>query len=86
MSMKDRKEIVKIISNMLDNPDSYGIYPTATAYGKLEMYVTQERMQALGWMYAEACNALDRGEDVRLMDVSEILGRMHTDFKEEEGT
>ena len=33
----------------------------------------------LGWMYAECCAALDRGEDPRTMDVPEMVGRAETD-------
>ena len=38
--------------------------------------------EALGWMYAEACNMLDRGEDLRKVEVPEILARFHKAFKE----
>ncbi len=35
--MKDNRQIVcDIISEMLDNPDEHGIYPTTEAYNKLE--------------------------------------------------
>jgi hypothetical protein len=30
-------QIVKIMSEMLDNPDKYGIYPTTKAYKELEL-------------------------------------------------
>ncbi len=80
MSNKDRTKICKIISNMLNNPNEHGIYPTDTAYSQLEMYMIQERVQVLGWMYAEACNALDRGEEIRTMEIPDILARMHKDL------
>ena len=60
---------------MLDNPDESGIYPTSTAFKKLEMWVEQERIQAIGWMHAEACTMVDRKEDIRLKEVSDILNR-----------
>lgn len=45
---KDRTEICRIISEMLDNPDKCGIYPTSTAYTKLEHYVEEVRASAIG--------------------------------------
>jgi hypothetical protein len=44
--------------------------------------VLQAQMEALGWMYAEACNMLDRGEDLRKVEVPEILARFHKAFEE----
>ena len=41
--MTDHRAIVcKIISEMLDNPDDYGIYPTTICYDKLEEYIQSE--------------------------------------------
>ena len=77
---KDRTEICKIISDMLDNPDEHGIYLTSTAYTRLEAYVEQQRREALGWMQAECCTTLDRGEDPRLSEVPEVLERMVKDL------
>jgi len=34
-----RQKICDIISEMLDNPDEYGIFPTTIAYDKLEEYI-----------------------------------------------
>ena len=72
---KDRTEICKIISEMLDNPDKHGIYPTSTAYTKLELYIEGERAKAIGWTHANACSALDKGNDPRLQEVPDILDR-----------
>ena len=58
---KDRKEICKIISDMLDNPHENGIYPTATAYTRLEQYIEGVRIEALGWAHTNACICLDKG-------------------------
>ena len=77
---KDRIAICKIISEMLDNPDKYGIYPTSTAYSKLELYIEGERMQAIGWAHADACIALDKGKDYRDKYVPEILNRAKIDL------
>lgn len=36
-------------------------------------------IQYAGWMYAECCALLDRGEDPRKADVAEMLPRMQKD-------
>ncbi len=78
---KDRTVICKIISEMLDNPDKCGIYHTSTAYTKLEHYVEQERIMAIGWTHAEACGTLDKGNDPRTANVPEILERAKKDLR-----
>jgi len=73
MSNEDRTEICKIISEMLDNPDKHGIYPTSTAYTSLEHYAEQVRYSAIGWMHAKSCSLLDQGKDPRTEEVPVIL-------------
>ena len=46
----------------------------------VEMRIIKAKMEVLGWMYAFACNALDRGEDIRKIEVPELLERMHQDL------
>jgi hypothetical protein len=70
---KDRTEICEIISNMLDSPDEHEIYPTSTAYTRLELYVEQERILAIGWTLAHCCVSLDKGDDPRIQEVPAIL-------------
>ena len=70
---RDRTEICKIISEMLEHPDSSGIYPTSTAYIKLEHYIEQERIIAIGWTHAGCCVSLDRGNDPRVFKVPKVL-------------
>ena len=77
---KDRAEICRIVSEMLDNPGECEIYPTTVAYNKLELYVEKQRMEAAGWMQAECCTSLDRGEDPRQADVAELISRMEQDL------
>ena len=77
---KDRTEICKIISEMLDHPDECGIYPTSTAYTKLELYIEGQRAEVAGWTLAECCTTLDRGDDPRLSEVPEIFERMKKDL------
>jgi hypothetical protein len=70
---KDRMAIMQVISVMLDNPSEYGIYPTTKAYDTFENLFNEIRIEALGWMYAQACTMLDNGEDMRAMEVSNLL-------------
>jgi hypothetical protein len=48
-----RGEVCKIISEMLDNPDEYGIYPTTRCYDKLESFIKS---------YGKICAALARSQ------------------------
>jgi len=73
MTSKDRTEIYNIISEMLDNPDSSGIYPTSTAYNRLEAYIRLARAETVGHIWAEACIQLDKGEDPRLYEIPKLL-------------
>lgn len=75
---KDRTEICKIISEMLDNPDKHGIYQTTRAYDKLEEYIKQERIMAVGWTHADCCATLDKGKDYRKSDIADILKRVNS--------
>ena len=77
---KDRTAICEIISNMLDNPDKHGIYPTSTAFTRLEHYVESQRAEAIGWMHAEACTTLDNGNDPRTENVPDTLSRASRDL------
>lgn len=43
--MDDRQIICNIISEMLDNPNEYGIYPTTQAYDKLEAHCATLRAE-----------------------------------------
>jgi hypothetical protein len=72
---KDRAAICEIMSEMLDNPDDCGIYPTTVAYNKLETLVHTARVEAIGWTHADACHDLDAGRDPRQKEVSEMLER-----------
>lgn len=71
-----RKEVCNIISEMLDNPGECEIYPTTRAYDKLESFIRAElaraRREAIGYMYAEACAMLDKGEDIRTVEFPEL--------------
>jgi len=77
---KDRTAICNIVSDMLDNPDEHGIYPTSTAFTKLEHYIEGVRVEAIGWMHADACVTLDKGKDPRTTNVPDILERATKDL------
>jgi hypothetical protein len=77
---KDRVAIEKILADMFDAPDKNGIYPTSTAYTRLEHYIESQRVEAIGWMHANACVALDNGNDPRLENVPEMLARAQKDL------
>lgn len=77
---KDRTAICKIVSKMLDNPNKSGIYPTSTAYTELEHYIEGVRFEAIGWTHADACTALDKGDDPRLVEVPDMLARSRVDL------
>lgn len=77
---KDRAMICKIISEMLDNPDDCGIYPTTKCYDDLEKYVEGVRAEAIGWTHADACCDLDKGNDPRKKIIPEMLERALIDL------
>ena len=77
---KDRTILCNIISEMLDSPDEHGIYPTSTAFTKLEHYIEQVRAEAIGWAHADACVCLDKGGDPRVNNVPEMLDRAKHDL------
>lgn len=79
---KDRTAICEIMSEMLDNPDDCGIYPTTEAYNKLEALVHAARTEAIGWTHADACCDLDAGRDPRQKEIPEMLERAILDLDE----
>ena len=72
---QDRAIICEIISEMLDNPDEYELYPTTRAYDRLEEYVKSVRTRAVRWAWIEACKQLDNGKDPREYDQSHLIER-----------
>ena len=76
---RDRDAICAIISQMLDNPDNNGIYPTSTAFTQLEHYIRRVRMHALGWMHAYCCICLDKDRDPRTEEIPVILEQERRD-------
>lgn len=78
--MSHRKEICQIISAMLDNPDNCGIYETTKAFDALESLINSAKIQAIGWMYAEACANADDGIDIRKIEVPSLIVRAQEDL------
>jgi hypothetical protein len=76
----DKSAICKIMSEMFDGVDELGIYPTSIAYEQFELYIEGVRIEAIGWTYADACVALDNGDDPRLYKVPNILARAKVDL------
>ena len=77
---KDRAKICDTVSEMLDNPDKYGIYPTTEAYRALEEYVEETRVQAIAWTYTHICTRLDADNDPRTMLVPDMLAEAMKDL------
>ncbi len=77
---RDRNEIVRIISEMLDNQVN-DIYPTTKCYDELENYIDSVRHETMGWIYAQACNLLDENKDIREIEVPEIIKKALEELK-----
>ena len=80
---RDRSTVYDIINDMLNNPDAQGIYPTSTAYIRLEHYIEQVRMEAIGWTHASMCIMLDRGIDPRSEEIPGLLAQAEKDLGKE---
>lgn len=78
---RDRDEIVKLISDMIDNPDETGIYHTSSVYNALEHLVSSARFETLGWAHIYFCYCMDQGIDPRLVEIPEVIDAMIRDFK-----
>lgn len=77
---KDRANVHRAVSEMLENPDECGIYPTGKAYDELIALIQSARHEGLGWMHAELCSRLDKGEDPRTVEVPELLEAANYDL------
>lgn len=81
---KDRKQIFKIIEDMLENLDSSGLYPTTDTFSKLEQLMYTVRMEAAGWAWGEACLQLDQGKDPRKYEEDKLVERISKELNPEE--
>ena len=77
---QDRSNACEIISEMLDNPDIHGLYPTTEAFNKLEELLNKVRIEALEWAWTDACTMLDKGEDPRQYDPDLLTLRIIKDL------
>lgn len=68
-----RKEICEIVSEMLDNPNEIGIYPTSACYEKLDALIEQ---QEEFWMTCIKDDADRAGIDTRGIIGNAILHTM----------
>jgi len=66
----DRTAIYQIVSSMLDDD----------AYDALEKYVEAQRAKALGWAHAYACDKLDKGLDLRTVEVPIMIEQAMKDL------
>ena len=77
---QDRKHIYHIMSEMLDNPDSCGLYQTTKAFNELEKLVNDARLEAAGWTWALACTQLDYNIDPREYNQVNIIEQIQKDL------
>jgi len=75
---KDRKVICDIISDMLDNPDEHGIYPTTIAYNRLEAYISGIRTKAEG--INEGINKLYKDRAILLPSLDKVDAEFLDDY------
>ncbi len=86
---RDRKEICRIISEMLDHPNENGIYPTTKAYDELEKYMEEVRKEvthvtrflSIGWAYGDFCSLMDEGKDPRKEAIPGLIERVEKAFE-----
>lgn len=64
-----RGEICRIVSEMLDNPDKYGIYPTTRCYDQLEFLIKHLRMQ-IGYLAGELQIAGDKRSTPEIVETA----------------
>lgn len=77
---RDRIKIKEIVKELLDIADFLDREEELKIVENLEAYIEQERIQAIGWMHAEACTTADRGEDIRETECSGMLERAQSDL------
>jgi hypothetical protein len=80
-----RREILTAVMRMIQNKCTNGEYPTTICVDRLENYIKTEvckaTCKAVGWTLAEACDAMDRGHDIRHSEAPVILDRALTDLE-----
>jgi hypothetical protein len=76
----DRGVILRLMENMLDNPDENGIFRTTLFMDKMEEYIKSKRIESMAWGHADACADLDRGIDPKNTEIPGMLERFLKDF------
>ena len=65
----------KIVSEMLDNPDEHGIYPTSECYQKLYEFVVAQKKKAFAQQRQEIIEAVwDAGQ---VYSIHDSIGRIY---------
>jgi len=75
-----RHKIMCIMSDMLDNPDECGIYPTTVAYDRIERLIREARIEGVSCGIVSCYTALDVVDDPRKIDFSGVVERAKKDL------
>ena len=78
-----RTKICDLMSDMLDNPDEDGIYPTSKFMSEMEEFCLELRHEAMGWTWAEACRLLDEGINPRECNQAGLIPNATRDLDKE---
>lgn len=71
----------KIISDMLDNPDENGIYPTSKAYQQLYDFVVSQKQQAIQAERTRIIKALKGLKKEKHDHISDFIPEDHDDYR-----
>ena len=77
-NFKEFGEIERVIEWLSDNPDEAAAY--IVWIERRLMRDDEVLFRAIGWAHADACLALDRGDDPRNMEVPDMIERAKHDL------
>ncbi|HBS04055.1 MAG TPA: hypothetical protein DEA96_03750 [Leptospiraceae bacterium] len=75
-----RRDLSRIVSEMLDAPSPEGIYPTTECLDRLEQQIAKAVIYGVGWGHADACADIDNKRDPRAKDLGDMLRRAKVDL------
>ncbi|MEQ8353816.1 MAG: hypothetical protein RH862_20225 [Leptospiraceae bacterium] len=75
-----RRDLSRIVSEMLDTPSPEGIYPTTECLDRLEQQIAKAVIYGVGWAHADACADIDNKRDPRAKDMGDMLRRAKIDL------
>lgn len=78
-----RTVICDLMSEMIDNPNKHGIYPTSKFMSKMEDFCLKMRHEAIEWTWAKACTLLDKGEEPRDFIIPQLIDEAEKDLDKE---